>query len=82
MSPVLILSLQNLFDKHDITTDNMISKNNMFYYSIVKSIYEKENCIDINQLTKNSSQYDFYLVFKIASLTKDKECLLRIICQI
>lgn len=75
ISPILTLSLQNLFDKHDVLTENMIIENNVFFYSVIKSIYENKNYIDINQLTKNSSQYDFYLAFKIADLMKDKECL-------
>lgn len=74
-SPIVTVAMQSLFGTHHINIDEYNDKDNPYYYSYLKSLYEGKNFIDINMLTNKSNQYDFFLAFKVANTLKDEALL-------
>lgn len=75
ISPIATLSLQNLLNKHDVDVSTLDEKTNLFYFSYIKSLYDNKNYMHLDMLTKDSCQYDYFLMLNIAKKFNDIEFL-------
>jgi len=71
VSPIVAISLQTLFGRDDFDATQYEPMHNVYFHSFVKSLYTNTNHVNIELLTANSIQYDFYLAFKVGTILDD-----------
>jgi len=75
VSPITTLSLHILFNADGFNVMQYEPLHNVYFYSFLKSLYTNENHINLEMLTVDSVQYDFYVAFKIGNILNEVDFL-------
>ena len=71
ISPLKMVSVQNLYRMHNLNLSELAEENNVFRYSVEKSIYEKKDYVMVNELSDESYEEDYFEAYYAATYIDD-----------
>ncbi len=71
ISPLKMVSIQNLYNLHNLNLSELVEENNTFRFSVEKSIYENKDYVLINELSDESYEEDYFEAYYAATYIKN-----------